>query len=202
MADLNSRTPAGVLAYCDYLTNKGYAGTAQINPWRTAIQKIFETVEGDGWESVDLAAVDLDDYFGRFQTLAGAQYKAESVTAYKRRVVNAIDAHRHYLDTGRPPTFKKKSRTSKVDKPVAANSPAPTPDAAGSGKERVKPVETPLPGGGDGLVDYPFPTRAGAMAHLRLPAPLDEEDAERLTQFIRALVFRRQAQLPASTPAD
>src|SRR5690349_20737294 len=114
MAELSDKTPASTLAYCDYLMDTGYATAAQINPWKTAIQKVFETVEGEGWESLDISTIDLDEYGTRFQTLAGAQYKAESITAYKRRVANAIEAHDHYLSTGRPPTFRQGGKRQKA----------------------------------------------------------------------------------------
>src|SRR5918999_4657961 len=104
--DLNSMKVSGVLAFCEYLTGKNYATTAQVNPWKVALRKVFGTVEGEGFEDLDLTSIDLDEYVTRFQIAAGAQYKAESITAYKRRIVNALDAHRHYLDTGRPPTFR------------------------------------------------------------------------------------------------
>jgi hypothetical protein len=106
---IQSRTPGGALVYCDYLLDKGYATASQVNPWKTAIQKVFETVEGQDWISVDLTAVDLDEYIARFRTLAGAQYKAESITAYARRIHNALDAHEHYVETGRPPSFRQRA---------------------------------------------------------------------------------------------
>jgi hypothetical protein len=40
------------------------------------------------------------------------------------------------------------------------------------------------------------------MAHLHLPSPLEKDDADRLTQFLRALVFERQAQLPAGEAGE
>ena len=113
--NLNSRTPGGTLAYCDYLIGKGYATAAQVNPWKTAIQKGFETVEGEDWTSLDLVNIDLDEYLGRFRTLAGAQYKAESITAYARRIRNALDAQEHYIATGRPPTFRQGTKRSKSE---------------------------------------------------------------------------------------
>ena len=106
---------SGLLAFCDWLTDKNYATTAQVNPWKIAARKVFETVEGEQYEVLDLSSIDLDEYMDRFQRAAGAQYKAESITAYKRRIVNALDAHRHYLSTGRPPTFRAGPRRTKAE---------------------------------------------------------------------------------------
>lgn len=54
-------------------------------------------------------------------------------------------------------------------------------------------------------MDYPFPLRAGGVAHLRLPKKLERDDAERLAVFIRALVFDRQGEITsgiADTPEE
>ena len=180
MIDFNSKTPAGTLAYCDYLMSKGYATSAQVNPWRTAIQKVFETVEGESWESVDLTGIDLDGYLSRFQTLAGAQYKAESITAYKRRIRNALDAHDHYLSTGRPPTFrqggKRQSGEEKATEPPVSIT------------EKAKPGSATAPvSAGSGMTEFPYPLGDGRMVTLKLPSRLKSDDVNRLSAFIRTL---------------
>jgi len=189
---IQSRSVEGLLAYCDWLADKGYATVAQVDPWRTATRKVFETVEGDGYASLDLTNVDLDDYLARFQTLAGAQYKSESIATYGRRVHNAMDAHEHYLTTGRPPTFKRGGSSSKKDgdaKPKAVKA---------SPAQAQAPVQ--LAGiGAVGLVDFPFPLRGGQMAQLRLPTRLDKTDVDRLSAFLRTLQSEEQAQIPRRT---
>ena len=191
MAELNDKTPAGTLAYCDYLMDKGYATAAQINPWKTAIQKVFETVEGEGWESLDLSTIDLDEYGTRFQTLAGAQYKAESITAYKRRVANAIEAHDHYLSTGRPPTFRqggKRQKTAPKDTPsvVPMESAPSTP-----------PPATP----NTGMHEITFPLSTGRVARLSVPPRMKADDVNRLCTILRALQddSPEQRQIPERT---
>jgi hypothetical protein len=39
------------------------------------------------------------------------------------------------------------------------------------------------------LIDYPFPLRSRAVAHLRLPIKPEKPDADQLATFIRTLVF-------------
>ena len=179
MADLNSRTPGGTLAYCEYLLVKGYATPAQVNPWRTAIQKVFETVEGERWESLDLTSVNLDEYLLRFQTLAGAQYKAESITAYKRRIRNALDAHEHYLATGRPPTFSRGGKRERAEE-KANGSPAVSIETA-------TPSRAPATGKCSDLNDFPYPLGDGRMVTLRLPSRMKGDDVNRICAFIRTL---------------
>jgi hypothetical protein len=173
------------------LADKGYATVAQIDPWRTAIRKVFETVEGDSYPSLDLTNVDLDDYLPRFQTLAGAQYKSESIVTYGRRLRNAMDAHDHYLSMGRPPTFKRGGSSPKKDgdaKPKAA---------ANGGAQPQVHVQAGL--SVVGLVEFPFPLRSGQMAQLRLPTRLDKTDVDRLSAFLRTLQSEEQAQIPRRT---
>jgi hypothetical protein len=68
---------------------------------------------------------------------------------------------------------------------------APSPPVGG-------PATPALPG----LTDYPFPLKSGQMAHLHLPSPLHKEDADRLTQFLRALVFEQPQQLSPGEADD
>lgn len=191
-ADMNSRTVEGLLAYCDWLAEKGYATGAQIDPWKTAVNKVFDTVEGEGYGALDLSTLDLDDYLSRFQTLAGRQYKAESIVTYGRRLRNAIDAQVHYLETGRPPTFKRGGSRPKHD---GATTEATQKKSARTKQSGATPSPTPYAG----LVEFPFPLRNGQMAQLRLPARLEKSDADRLAVFLRALQFDQQAQIPEHT---
>jgi hypothetical protein len=178
-SDLNSRTPAGVLAYCEYLMGKGYATSAQVNPWRTAIQKVFETVDPQGWEQLDLTNIDMDEYLARFQTLAGAQYKAESIAAYKRRIKNAMDAHEHYLSEGKPPSFQQRGPRAKPEDKTARV-------VSLEQKDTTQAVKTPI-GAAVGMTDFPYPLGDGRMVTLTLPSRLKGDDVTRLCAFIRTL---------------
>jgi GH24 family phage-related lysozyme (muramidase) len=202
VSPLQSRTPGGAIAFSEYLAGKGYATTAQVNPWRTAIQKVFETVEGEGWEQLDLASIDLDEYLRRFQTLAGAQYKAESITAYGRRIKNAIEAHEHYLSTGKPPTFRAGPRKAKADE-AASLSKAPVVNLESKATPKAAPPAVPgTPS--DGMVDFPYPLGDGRMVTLRLPPRLKSDDVNRITAFIRTLQddSAEPRQIPRRTGED
>ena len=191
---MQNRTVEGLLAYCDWLMEKGYAPVTHVEPWKTATRKVFETVEGEGYLSFDLSGVDVAEYLARFQTLAGSQYKSESIVAYGRRLSNAIEAHEHYLSTGRPPVFKRGGSSPKKDgeaKPKAAKvRTAQAPAMVGTPASSL---------GSAALVDYPFPLRGGLMAQLRLPARLDKGDVDRMSAFLRTLQSEEQAQIPRRT---
>ena len=193
--DLNSRTPGGTLAYSDYLMDKGYATAAQVNPWKTAIQRVFETVEGESWESVDLTSIDLDEYIARFRTLAGAQFKAESITAYARRIRNAIDAHEYYLTTGRPPSFRQRGSKPKDDgKPSDAGSVVKMQSKQGA---TAPASQQPVPAG---MIELSFPLGDGRMLKFHTPPRLKSDDVNRICTFIRALQDdSEQRQIPRQT---
>jgi hypothetical protein len=178
--DLNSTKVSGLLAVCDYLTGKNYATTAQVNPWKVAIRKVFGTVEGEGFDDLDLASIDLDEYMTRFQIAAGAQYKAESITSYKRRIVNALDAHRHYLATGRPPTFRAGSVRAKAEAKDKGAVVTLGSKPNGNGSPTLAP---PCPG----LHSLTWPLSDGRLVKLELPHRLKEDDVTRLCAVIRSL---------------
>ena len=194
-ADLNSRTPAGTIAYCDYLADKGYATGAQVNPWKIAVRKVFEAVEGEAWESLDLTSIDLDEYLSRFQTLAGAQYKAESITAYKRRIHNAIQAHEHYLSTGKPPSFRQKRSKPTEEKDSSKASVTKLEPKSNTHQPANTATATA------GLVSYPFVLSDGRMVTMHLPPRLTSDDVNRLSGFLRMLQDDKaeQRQIPEQT---
>jgi hypothetical protein len=165
--------------------NKGYATAAQVNPWKTAIQKVFETVEGEDWISLDMATIDLDEYVARFRTLAGAQYKAESIATYARRIRNAIDAHNHYLETGRPPSFRQRAAKPKASEEKSETSGGNVVSMDRKQEpQRAVPTQQPVT---NGMMDFPYPLGDGRLVTLRLPARLKSDDVTRLCAFIRTL---------------
>lgn len=191
--DMSSQTVGGLMAYCDWLKDKGYQGASATDSWKSAAKMVFETVEPDNYESISLDGLDVDDYMSRFQTLAGSKLRAETVTVYGRRIRLAMDAHAYYLEHGKPPSFKRGTPRTE------ANGSAAKPRPAG---KRSRTSESPGQSGGK-LVEFPFPLRDGQMAKLHLPSyGLHPKDADRMSAFLRALQFEEQRQLPERTGVD
>jgi hypothetical protein len=208
---IGSGTATGLLAFCDYLMERGIAPASAVNPWKSAAKNVFTRVEGtDDFGGVDVGALDVDEYMTRFVNKSRGEYKPDSLNAYSNRFRKAVEAYRGYLADPmgwrpklRASSSRRSSESAASGRTTANNdgggatnamvrsAPAAPPDPAAP----TTPV-TPMPG----LIDYPFPTRSGEIAHLHLPSPLDKDDADRLTQFVRALVFERQAQLPSGDP--
>jgi hypothetical protein len=187
-SDMTTRTVGGLVAYCDYLRDKGYQTPNAVEAWKVAIKKVFETVEPDGYEAISLEGLDLDDYVRRFRTLAGTQYKAETIGVYQRRVLNAIEAHEYYLANGKPPVFRKGSQ-----RPTDAGTP-------GTAKKKAAPSKsersTPLAAVPSERYEFSYPMSYG-MAHISLPMRLSRRDIERLTTVLGTL--EEQPQIPEHT---
>jgi hypothetical protein len=180
-------TAEGLMEYCDYLIDKGYAGASAVNPWKSAAKQVFATVEdGEDYGSLDVKNLDLDEYMGRFETKARGKLKQESVVAYRQRVRKALDSYRDYLDNPngwRPPTMRQGPKRTSADQATTSKANGNSKPTNGNGNGHA------AEGNGSNLIDYPFPLQSGQIAHVRLPAKLEKGDAERLATFVRTLVF-------------
>jgi hypothetical protein len=193
--DINSRTIGGTMTYLDWVVEKGYGTPAQITPWKGALKQVFDTVEGEDYASFDWTEVDLNDYLDRFQRIAGGNYKTESIAAYGRRVHNALESHKHYLETGRAPASKPRAPRRKAEPSVAAtNGNNVTPISAASSAGSTQP----------GMVTFPYPLDDGQLATLILPRRLSSGDATRMATLIRTLVDEtpERRQLPVGHEDD
>jgi hypothetical protein len=196
--DIAGGNAGGLLAFMDFMIDKGYGSAGAIGPWKSAARQVFSTIEGDDFESLDIRSLDIDEYMERFQNRTIGRYSAESLRAYRQRFRKAVESYRAYLaDPNWRPSLKRTSRPKKGD---------------AESSKRSKAATTALPVQADtlshaapaaALIAYPFPLKSGQMAQLHLPAKgLDGEDADRLTHFLRALVFDQPAQLGPGTAEE
>jgi hypothetical protein len=181
MADMNSRTVEGLLAFLDYLKEKHFLAPNSVEGLKTAVKKVFEGVDGANASAVQLADLDLDGYIRRFQVAEGRNYRPETIAVYGRRIKQAIEAQRHYVDTGDVPTFKTAGTKAAPGKSSGTGS-APN----GKKSKSMPAAATPLSEPTAELVEFPF----------------DAEDVTRISQFVRALSFEPQKQIPERTGED
>jgi hypothetical protein len=190
--DIGSGNARGLMDFMDFMVAKGYGRAGAIDPWKSAAKQVFSTVEGEGFEEADVRSFDIDEYLSRFENMSLGKYSAQSLRAYRGRFRKAVEAYRSYLaDPNWKPTLRRSARST------ADNDSAKEPSKHASKKQPETspkaPAAPPIPGS---LIAYPFPLKSGQMAQLHLPTQgLDREDADRLTHFIRALVFEQPAQL-------
>jgi hypothetical protein len=196
MADITENTIDGLLAFCDWLADKGYAPTSQIEPWKTAAKKVFQTVEGEDYGSLSLDSLDLDDYINRFRVLAASQYKHESIRTYGARLRNAVEAHAYFREHGRPPTFRQAGKRTNGD----GNSAQKPAQAKAKPAKPASPSAPTTPG--PEFFDLEYPLESGRMALLRLPKRMSKVDVDRLSTVLRTLQSEEQRQIPQHTSEE
>jgi hypothetical protein len=198
--DISSGNVGGLLAFMDFMISKGYASAGAISPWKSAARQVFSTVEGDDYEDFDIKSLDVDEYFGRFENRSMGKYSAGSLSSYRARFRRAVDAYRSYLAD---PNWKPVMRRPTQKAGDAAE--GSKKRSVGSKKPQTGPVERAKKAAAPSspaLMTYPFPLKSGQVAQLHLPTKLDPDDAERLTQFVRALVFEQPRRLGAGSGRD
>lgn len=192
MADMDKPNVEGVLSFLDYLKEKHFLAANTVEGLKTAVKKVFEGVDGEAAATVDLTDIDLDSYLRRFQVAEGRNYKPDTIAVYGRRIRQAIDAQRTYIETGQVPQARpvgqKPAAKSGESRPAAKPKRAAAPVTAVDEQAELQREQ---------LVKFPFPLRSGVMAEIHLPARgLDPKDADRMCAYIRALQFEEQRQLP------
>lgn len=191
-SDMNSGTIGGLNAYCDWLLEKSYAGPSQIGPWKVAIRKVFEAVNGPSYEDTVLEGLDFEDVYRRFRVSEAQTYKSETMDAYISRIQRALEAYEYWQQHGKPPVFRQVSRKADDgDQPKKAKK-APAKVAA-------EPEQSAEVKQGPDTIVYPFPLRSGQVAKLALPQRLEKADVDRMVQFLHALSFEPQQQIPEKT---
>lgn len=189
---VGNRKISGLNAFLDSLVKKGRAKSSVVVPLKTAVHQIFETVEKDNWENLDVAEIDLDDYMIRFKNLALNRYNERSYNSYKARANRALTWYNNFLQNpGWTPQIRKSPASNKSQNgQSSAKKSTIKPIAPATNTEHIP--ESPL--GNNDLISFPFPLSNGSLASLYLPKQLSKEDAERLSQFISSLVIGEKKQ--------
>lgn len=136
----------------------------------------------DGWESLDVRAMDAQDICRRFQNKRNKDFKPKSLETYKQRFEKAVTLFLAYADS--PSTWKVPSheRGSRRERKVPSQN-------NGEAEILTAPERSSASGAGSGLVDYPFPLREGRFAYLRLPADLRVAEVRRLAAYLNTLAI-------------
>jgi hypothetical protein len=196
--EIGSGNAKGLMTFMDFMVAKGYGTPGAIEPWKSAAKQVFSTVEGEGFEEADVRTFDIDEYLSRFENMSIGKYSAGSLRAYRGRFRKAVEAYRSYLaDPNWKPTLRR-SRNAAGN----GGSTKAAPKAAAKKGARPAPKADDAARVEGSLITYPFPLKSGQMAQLHLPTQLDREDAERLTHFIRALVFEQARRLNPGEPEE
>jgi hypothetical protein len=173
------------LQFLDWAADKGELPKTMVNNWRNATRPILE-IEPE-WLDIDLMSMDIDQFFGRFETLNRTRYSQGSLSAYRNRFRNSVEAFR--LWAANDPSWKPNG--AKRGSVRATRLPPPK-----TGQARTQPsprvLHSPQPTTGRqpssvNLIEYPFPVRPGVQVRLVLPEDLNIQEARRLGAFISSL---------------
>jgi hypothetical protein len=146
---------------------------------RSASTQVLQVI-GDGWETTDVTALDVDDLLIRFQNLKKKDYTPQVLELYKKRFRKALVSYLSYLEN--PGSWKPSTQERPASSQRNGRQPKRQPETV-----RVVASETGHPAGPN-EVEYPFPLRAGVMARLVLPRDLTRDDVDRLSAFMSMLV--------------
>ncbi|MCL2001826.1 hypothetical protein FWG76_00265 [Candidatus Saccharibacteria bacterium] len=178
----------GLVTYLDMLKEKGRVPAGVATSLKTAVSKVFQATDGDGWQEVDARNLDLEDYMTRFQNLTMGQYNEGSYAAYRARAAKALGWYNTFLSSpgwSPTPTSKKTSSEKKTGQKGKTNVARQTIPAASNHVGTT----TSVPGtAATKLVAFPFPLTTGELATLHLPTRLSRSDGYRLAKFLEALV--------------
>ena len=151
------------------LMNKNTAGGV-----RAACSQVLGVLEG--WEDTNIETLDVDDTVKRFKNLRKKDFKPKSLEVYEQRFRQAVVSYRSYLEdpgTWRPPSQQRAGRAARE-----------------GGNDRLAEagaVPAAAEGPKGGLVDYPFPLRAGQTVRLLLPRDMKMAEVKRLNAFMATL---------------
>jgi hypothetical protein len=181
-------TGLAFVQHWDWVADKGLMPRNTAMGVRAAVSQILK-IE-DGWESIDVRNIDLDNLLARFRNLS--DLSPGSLATYESRFRSGWASYLAYLDS--PTTYQPKARKQPPQHEPSRQSKrgriGPS-DPSGASSEDIQETGSnqPLSPPSVRLVVYPFPVRPDVFAELKLPANLSADEAERLSTFLRALAL-------------
>jgi hypothetical protein len=182
---LYSGTANGLMEFLDYAKAKGILAQRTANAYKSACSLLL-AIDGEGWQEIDVRALDVDRQMDRYVRLRGGSAKPETLSTYRQRVLAAIGLYQSYLVSPtafRGPAAKPRSSMGRrKTEGVTTNERRPEPE---------EPTATPGPSRivDSTLLTYPFPLRSGQMAYLQLPRNVPPSDVRRLCAFLESLAI-------------
>lgn len=174
-------TGRGLVAFLNFAAERGLMNANTAGSLRAATKEVLSAVEPDGWEDLDLATIDTEDYAVRFERLRVGRLKPDSLSVYKSRFRNAVQMYLQYLES--PSNWR-----YRPERPAAARKKSAAPPAPAAGSSEPSGHAT-TPASRPSTIEYPFPVRAGLIAMLRLPVDLTKAEGRRLAAFIDSLAI-------------
>lgn len=188
MAEAHDGTGAGMDLFLEWAGRTGEMNVNTVNAFRSTAAKILEA--GEEADGTDVTRLDVDALLGRFENLNRTKYSAGSLQTYKSRFRQAIAMYKAWLvnepawkAAGKASSAKSANGVAKSSRPRKA-----TPRTDGAGGEA--PVDQHGPAvSGVRMVAYDLPLRPDLLVRLTLPVDLNDDDAARISAFVKSLAF-------------
>lgn len=182
-----------LVEFWNWAAQRGEIGAHAARALRSACKEVLTTVEPEGWETVDLTALEPEGFCQRFVRLkAGSNFKPDSLTAYQQRFRRALASYLEYLEA--PDKWQYGAeRPSSTKEPKAKGGTRPSqPKIQRQSNKKVDPNKSQM-------LTYPFPVRpwSGLVVNITLPVDLTRQEAKRLATFVESLAVDNQPALPA-----
>jgi hypothetical protein len=181
MTDGIDTSGQALIAFLKKLGDDGDLKSNTANSLKASATQVL-TVLPD-WQTLDMRGLNVDDTFRKFVNKRSAEFKGDSLEAYKRRFTQVVKKFLEYADD--PVKFKWQSEGASTkrdnNKKTSKNLTEKVATDAEPATERAPaPVIS-------GLVEYPFPLREGRPVYLRLPMDLKLAEVARLNNYLKTL---------------
>lgn len=183
-----------LVEFWNWAADRGEMNRNTAAAMRSACKEVLSTVEPEGWETVDLREIEVENFCQRFVRLrTGGNFKPESLSTYRARFKRALGLYLSYLEapdkwqyepaTPEPKGSSEKASTRTIKK-------REHPRAQKAARLETDQAE---------MIEYPYPLRPwrGLRVSVTLPVDLTRQEAQRLAAFISSLAVDPQLALPA-----
>jgi len=177
------RSRQGLMAFLDYLANKGLMSKNTAMSRKAAANKVLGILSEE--ESVDVVGIDLEEIMLRFQNLKGQSYAPGSLNAYKSRIKSALDDFEAYLSNplGFKPNIQTRERKLSAIETGASNQTSDAQNSSAAQSNRSVAAR-------HASIDIvPIPIRSDLTIHIQgLPFDLSKSEAQKISNVVLAMV--------------
>jgi hypothetical protein len=184
----------GLVDFWTYVIERGLMPANTAGALRGASKEVLSAVESEGWETLELRQIDVEDFNERFARLQASKFKPETLQVYKSRFKNAVSMYTDFLENPSGWRYKAKKPYKGRSRPAEAtrseNHKPPVDPAGQDSKDNYElpPVLT---------IDHQYPLRPNLIIKVQLPVDLTKSEASKLSAFVTSLV---QEPMSALTP--
>lgn len=179
---MSGRTPEDLLAFLDYVGEKGLVPAPTAAARKASARQIVAVLNER--EASDVTGIDLDQVMKRFHNLNVGKYSPTSLQTYESRMRSSLQDFSSYLAD--PLSFKAsgaRRERSRMGEDKSARKPSAKVTASHDRDDSPPPSTTHLPG----IHVLPIALRSGLTVQIAgLPFDLSKAEAQRIANIVLA----------------